>query len=167
MSNRKMIVLIVLLIPLLVLGCGAAQEVDRYELSEEEIQEILAQVTGGEEALKQAGLQYFSQLSSENRNLLDARTLDQLISTNSDDLYILDIRNKEDFDAGHIQGANNTWWFDVGEKLEELPVDKRIVVVCYSGQSAGQVVGVLRVLGFDAVALTGGMNNGWNATFGQ
>ena len=49
------------------------------------------------------------------------------------------------------------------EFIEEdiLPKDKKIIVVCYTGQTAGQVVSILRLLGYDACSLKGGMVNGW------
>lgn len=54
-------------------------------------------------------------------------------------------------------------WDEVYEFIEEdiLPKDKRIIVVCYTGQTAGQTVGILRLLGYDACSLMGGMVNGW------
>nr|WP_306770688.1 rhodanese-like domain-containing protein [Isachenkonia alkalipeptolytica] len=77
--------------------------------------------------------------------------------------YILDIRREEDFLQGHIEGSDHIWWYDVGESLEELPEEKRIVVVCYTGQSSGQVVGILKAMGYDAYSLLDGMDRGWEA----
>lgn len=48
----------------------------------------------------------------------------------------------------------------------ELPTDKPVVVYCYSGQTAGQTVAALRLLGVDAVSLNGGMGVGSNAPLG-
>ncbi len=44
-----------------------------------------------------------------------------------------------------------------------IPTDKPIVVHCYSGQTASQTVAILRLLGYEAYNLSGGMNNGWLA----
>lgn len=54
-------------------------------------------------------------------------------------------------------------WSEVNKFIEEdiLPKDKKIIVVCYTGQTAGQIVGVLKLLGYDACSLMGGMVNGW------
>lgn len=43
---------------------------------------------------------------------------------------------------------------------EEPPADKRIIVYCYSGQTSGQTVAILRLLGYDAVSLHSGMGVG-------
>ena len=46
---------------------------------------------------------------------------------------------------------------------EQLPTDGIVIVHCYSGQTASQTVAILRLLGYDAYNLSGGMNNGWLA----
>ena len=51
-------------------------------------------------------------------------------------------------------------------EFSKLPTDKTIVVYCYSGQTAGQVVAGLRLSGFDAVSLRGGMGVEANAPYG-
>ena len=43
------------------------------------------------------------------------------------------------------------------EKFSDLPKDETFVVHCYSGQTAGQAVAILRLLGYDAVSLKSGM----------
>lgn len=76
------------------------------------------------------------------------------------DLYILDIRRKEDYEKGHIDRANHCEWFDIRELLEKdsLPKDKTIIVACYSGQSSMQVATILNVSGYKALSLLDGMN---------
>ncbi len=73
----------------------------------------------------------------------------------SNDPFIIDIRKAEDYAVGHIPGAVNISGgalFDA-ETLDDLPPDGQVVVYCYSGQTAGQVVGVLNMLGYDAYSL--------------
>jgi rhodanese-related sulfurtransferase len=48
----------------------------------------------------------------------------------------------------------------------ELPKDKKIVVYCYTGQTAGQATAALRMMGYDAVSLNGGMGTPANAPMG-
>ena len=77
-------------------------------------------------------------------------------------IYILDVRQQADYAKGHIAGAAHVdfpQWASP-DNLSKLPKDKKVVVVCYTGTTAGQVVGGLRMLGYDAVVLKGGMN-GW------
>lgn len=76
---------------------------------------------------------------------------------------VIDIRTAEDFAAGHIVGAINIpWGADMQESFTDLPAGK-LIIACYSGQTAGQATAVLRMLGKDAVSLHFGMSVGWIA----
>jgi len=52
------------------------------------------------------------------------------------------------------------------EYFGQLPQDKKLVVYCYTGQTAGQAVAGLRMLGYDAVSLNGGMGTPANEPYG-
>tara|TARA_Y100000310_G_C20679737_1_gene815188 strand:+ start:1360 stop:1803 length:444 start_codon:yes stop_codon:yes gene_type:complete len=73
--------------------------------------------------------------------------------------FLLDTRKKEDFEKGHIKGTVNIFWLDLlkDKNLKQLPKDKRIIVCCYVGHTASQVLTILRLLGFDVRALKFGM----------
>lgn len=79
----------------------------------------------------------------------------------ADDYYFIDLRSKADFDAGHINGAVNS---TLGEVLDKAAnADKPIIVVCYTGQTAGHAVAALRLSGYtDAKVMKWGMS-GWRA----
>jgi len=85
----------------------------------------------------------------------------------NEDFYLLSIRSADDFAKAHIDGAANLPW-GAGMELgfANLPTDKPVVVYCYSGQTAGQTVAAMRLLGIDAVSLNGGMGVGANAPLG-
>jgi rhodanese-related sulfurtransferase len=74
-------------------------------------------------------------------------------------LFLLDTRDPESFKKGHIEGATNIFWKDILEEknLEKLPRNKRIIVICYVGHTASQVMVALRLLGYKATALKFGM----------
>jgi len=78
--------------------------------------------------------------------------------------HVFDIRTAADFAIGHIKNAVNVALKDVVTTAANYK-DKPIVVVCYTGQTAGQAVMALRLSGFpNAVVLKWGMA-GWNATY--
>ena len=104
---------------------------------------------------------YFEDCNKGINNFISSEMLSELIVNKNEDLFILDIRKKEDYAKSHIQNAYNIFWYDLGESIDVLPKENKIIVVCYTGQSAGQVVSLLKLLGYDAVSLQGGMNNGW------
>jgi len=108
------------------------------------------------QAVMEAVESYFEDLKKGCNNLITCDQLTELME-NKKDVYILDIRAPEDFENGHLDGSVNIAWNDVGDHLDELPKDQKVVVVCYSGQSAGQVVSLLKILGYNVCALKGGM----------
>ena len=91
----------------------------------------------------------------------------KLIDEGSADIYVLSIRQAEHYAAGHIPTAVNIpWGKGMQENFDILPMDKKIIVYCYTGQTAGQTVGILRLLGYDAYSLNGGMGTPANAPYG-
>ena len=65
------------------------------------------------------------------------------------DWAIFDIRSAESFAAGHIKGAVNVALADVITTAEAINNNQaKILVVCYTGQTAGRAVMALRLSGF-------------------
>jgi rhodanese-related sulfurtransferase len=76
---------------------------------------------------------------------------------------LLDVREPDEWDAGHADGAV---WIPMGElttRQGEVPDDRPIVVVCRSGPRSARVTAALVGAGFDAVNLAGGMT-AWAAS---
>jgi rhodanese-related sulfurtransferase len=73
--------------------------------------------------------------------------------------FILDTRKPEDFKRGHLKGAKNIFWKDLKKKenRKKLPKNKEIVIVCYVGHTASQVMVILQLLGYKARTLKFGM----------
>lgn len=73
---------------------------------------------------------------------------------------IVDVRDKKEYDAGHIVGSINIPTAKLGERLNELAEYKTrpVVVVCKIGQHAGEACKTLKAAGFEEVVrLRGGM----------
>ena len=90
----------------------------------------------------------------------------ELVDAESDAYTILSVRGAADYEAGHIAGAMNIpFGKGMQESFDQIPTDKPVIVYCYSGQTASQVLGVLRMLGFEAYNMPGGMGkeggSGW------
>jgi len=85
-------------------------------------------------------------------------------SDESNDPFVLSIRSAEQYAKGHIPGAvnmaSNAVFSD--ENMETLPLDRQIVVVCYTGHGASQTTALLNINGYDAVALKFGMTS-WSS----
>jgi rhodanese-related sulfurtransferase len=76
---------------------------------------------------------------------------------------VLDVREPDEWDAGHIDGAMHIPLADLPGRLDELPDDESVVVVCRSGNRSGRAVAWLVHNGYDAVNLDGGMG-AWAAS---
>ena len=70
---------------------------------------------------------------------------------------LLDVREPEEWQAGHAPDALLMPMGQVRLRQAELPRDRRIVVVCRSGGRSAATTESLRTWGFDAVNLAGGM----------
>lgn len=91
----------------------------------------------------------------------------KLVDSKDSSVVVLSVRSAEDFAKGHIAGAINIpWGKGMQEKFNTLPKDKKIIVYCYTGQTAGQTVAGLKMLGYDAVSLNSGMGTKANAPAG-
>ena len=84
--------------------------------------------------------------------------------------HIIDIRSDSWFDYGHIKGAVNLKAEDLLSYFENTikPKDfEKIVLVCYSGQSASYYAGLLRIAGYDNVySMKWGMSS-WREDFAE
>lgn len=79
---------------------------------------------------------------------------------NRDDAVVLDIRDRKEYQAGHIVEAVNVPYSNLESRIDELSKHKEqpVVVVCKMGQNAGAAGTLLRKRGFTNVSrLAGGI----------
>ena len=79
---------------------------------------------------------------------------------NKQNAVVLDVRDKKEFEAGHIVDAVNIPHASLESRVDELKKyhDRPIVIICRMGQHAGTAGTLLRKKGFENVTrLTGGM----------
>lgn len=74
-------------------------------------------------------------------------------------IYFLDVREADEFAAGHLPGAKNLVWTEAASWAGQLPKDRPIVTYCiHSAHRAPEAAKVLRGLGFaNAYVLEGGI----------
>ncbi|NLV85202.1 MAG: rhodanese-like domain-containing protein [Spirochaetales bacterium] len=117
-----------------------------------------------QEILWAAAKENFVKVGTEGNRFIQGQELYDQLEANPKAFKVFDIRSKEDFEKGHIAGAVHSVWAQFGNVLDTLDKSDRIVVACYSGQTSGQTVGILRALGFsNAYTLASGIPNGWVA----
>ena len=79
------------------------------------------------------------------------------------DAFVLDVREDDEWVAGHAPGALHVPMMEIPARADEVPTDRDVVVVCRVGQRSAQVVAYLRQSGWENVInLDGGMAS-WDA----
>jgi rhodanese-related sulfurtransferase len=86
----------------------------------------------------------------------------QALAAMHEGALLLDVREYEEWMAGHVDGATHVPMQEVPARLGDLPRDRRIVCICRSGNRSGQVTAYLLRQGYDAVNMAGGMRS-WDA----
>lgn len=88
------------------------------------------------------------------------------LAKDSDSYFILDNRTPAAYQAAHIPGAVNIWMKDVlrPEQRARLPRDRTIVICCWVGHTASQLLPILATLGYDVVGLKYGMGTPKSST---
>ena len=84
------------------------------------------------------------------------------LSELSQDAFVVDVREDDEWQAGHSPTAVHAAMSLQDEILNRLPADGQIVVICKSGARSAQVAQWLVDQGRDAVNLDGGMME-WEA----
>jgi rhodanese-related sulfurtransferase len=76
----------------------------------------------------------------------------------TDDAYLLDVREDDEWVAGHIPGSTHIAMSGLLARVDEVPKDRDVVVVCKVGARSAQVTAYLRQQGWERVGnLDGGV----------
>ncbi|MCI8837492.1 MAG: rhodanese-like domain-containing protein [Hungatella sp.] len=136
---------------------------DGYEAYIETTENVLLDETYEvDEAIAAAIGDYYAKATSDTFSSFNfpVDSLGELVDAESEDYTILSVRQAKDFAEAHIPGAFNIPFAKgMQEQFSQIPADKPVVVYCYTGQTASQVMGVLRMLGYEAYNLSGGMGS--------
>jgi hydroxyacylglutathione hydrolase len=65
--------------------------------------------------------------------------------------HVLDVRGAAEFEAAHVPDALHVPHTRIGINVDNLPVDKPLLVYCNSGARAAAAVAMLARLGFNAI----------------
>jgi len=100
---------------------------------------------------------FFKAIPTKGNNIWGSDKIKAALDAKQD-LPVVSVQQAKDYDAGHVAGSINIPFVKgMQTGFAQLPKNKTFVVHCYSGQTAGQVVGILRLLGYDAVSMKSGM----------
>jgi rhodanese-related sulfurtransferase len=82
---------------------------------------------------------------------------------NNDDAVVIDVREANDFNNGHIKNAKNVPMSSFRSQLESLEKhrDKPVLMYCRSGSQSGKACRMLKKSGFSNIHNLGGGIVGW------
>ena len=96
-----------------------------------------------------------SWLSHGPRTKVDAHEALELLKG---DAVLIDVREADEWRAGHAPIATHIPLSRVGTAMKRLPQGRPVIVVCRSGRRSSNAVNDLRRAGYDALNLSGGMH---------
>lgn len=116
-------------------------------------------------ALRLAEIEAITRDFLESREVLEEVDQDELLARlRAGEVCVLDVRPREEYEAGHLPGARCVPLAELESRLDELPRDRCIVAYCRGPYCVLSVDAVrrLRQRGFDAVRLEDGVPD-WRA----
>ena len=75
-----------------------------------------------------------------------------------DSLSVLDVREVEEFEALHLEGAHNFPLSQLNDTFEQLDKDKLYYVICKSGMRSARACQFLAEQGYEVINVQGGMD---------
>ncbi|MBW4030005.1 MAG: rhodanese-like domain-containing protein [Acidobacteria bacterium] len=91
-------------------------------------------------------------------NEIDDVDVARALSLMSDGALVLDVREDEEWQAGHVPLARHVALSGVPDVVDDLPRDRVVICVCRSGARSARAGRFLLEHGVHAVNLDGGMN---------
>ena len=69
---------------------------------------------------------------------------------------LVDVRQPEEYEAGHVPGAKLIPLADVVARVQEIPLDRPVYVICQTGARSQRAADFYRSQGVDAYNVAGG-----------
>lgn len=88
--------------------------------------------------------------------IISAEELDEELK-NGNRPFLLDVRQPQEYQLGHIPGAKLIPLGSLGSRLNEVPKDREIVCICVTGHRSVPAVNKLTAVGIEARSLNDGM----------
>ncbi len=91
-------------------------------------------------------------------------TIEELESTDMNNVCVLDIRQKRDFEKGSVRNAVHLINIPFDELSADnglIPKNMLIYVICYKGESSIEAAKMLEKAGYNACGIDGGYREYW------
>jgi rhodanese-related sulfurtransferase len=84
-------------------------------------------------------------------NSIDVAELNDLVG-----VAVIDVREQHEYVAGHAPAAVNLPLSTLAERVDEVPRDETVYIICESGGRSAKAAEALAAQGFEVVNVTGG-----------
>ena len=104
------------------------------------------------------GLKNFTDGLTDNSGyMIEMAQAKPKIEAGEDDLFIIDIRSETSYKAGHIPGSVSIPLRELVDKLDSVPKDRPVWVVCKMDAMSAYATMILRTHGYPATLVLGGV----------
>ena len=86
------------------------------------------------------------------------KSIEQLIEDNRDKI-VVDIRSKEEYEKETYPGAVNIFWEQFDNHINEIPKEKPVYLICYTGQKSDEIAERLSEEGYEIYSIENGYHS--------
>jgi rhodanese-related sulfurtransferase len=98
---------------------------------------------------------------------LIVRTVEDLEAAQENGAVVIDVRQPDEYDAGHIANAINIPIRELAQNLDQVPTDAPVIVYCASGHRAAISTAALQGMGYTNVRAFPAGYGAWEAAQGE
>ncbi len=77
--------------------------------------------------------------------------------------FLIDVREPEEYEAGHLPGAVLIPWHAIAEKIKGIKKDKELILYCHTNNRARTACGILAKEGYNKIIVYRDGWSGWSA----
>ena len=80
----------------------------------------------------------FASKTAKAEGTIDVAAFEKILKENPNSVHIIDVRDPNEFEAGHLKTAINIPVKELQKQVNSLPADKPIIFVCATGSRSGE-----------------------------
>jgi len=116
-------------------------------------------ILGGLVIISLAVIFGFSQNTADTTTLALEVNVEDAYQMRENGAFVLDVRELSEWEDGHIPDATLIPLGELESRMNEIPTDQEVLIVCRSGNRSAQARDILKDAGFTNVtSMAGGMN---------
>lgn len=83
-------------------------------------------------------------------------TIDELEQAIAQGAHVVDVREQDEFDAGHVPNAHHIPLNTVSDRVSEIPEGETVWLICQGGVRSMKAANYLEAQGYNVVSVAGG-----------